>query len=91
MIEFEPKTSRGREFLTGMFAIWGMGGFAAAAFAALVAPALTAIVVFLLWIGGFAFFGFAALISSQTYQIEDPGLPVYVVTAPGADFEDRQH
>jgi|GEM_PF-6887507 len=88
MIEFEPKTSHGRDFLGGMFAIWGMGGFAAAGFAVLSAPALSAIVTILFWIAGIAFFGFATLISSQTYQVEAQSLPVYVVAAPQTDFEE---
>ena len=91
MIELMPRETGGRRFLTGLFAIWGMGGFVLAIFAAMAAPVLTASMIVLVWIGGILFFGIAALIAPVPYRWDGFSIPVYVTNPPRADGLDQQH
>jgi hypothetical protein len=91
MIELMPRETGGRQFLTGLFAIWGMGGFAFVIFAAMGAPVLTASMIALVWIGGILFFGLGALIAPVPYRWDDFSFPVYVTNPPRADGLNQEH
>jgi hypothetical protein len=86
MIELSQKAATGsRGVGIFLFVFWGVCGLGLSIFAALGAPAFTAITVALLWIGGVLFFGMCVLLASVSYRFNGPALPVYVVTAPRPD------
>jgi hypothetical protein len=91
MIELTPKEGGGRRTLTGLFAIWGAGGFALALFAAVTAPVLTASMITLVWIGGLLFFGLGALIASVPYRWDGFSIPVYVTDPPHPDGLNEEY
>jgi hypothetical protein len=91
MIELMPRETGGRRFLTGLFAMWGMGGFALAVFATMAAPVLTASMIALVWIGGILFFGLGALIAPVPYRWDGFSVPVYVTKPPRADGLNDEH
>src|SRR5260370_3049929 len=86
-----PRETGGRRFLTGLFAIWGAGGFALTLFAAIAAPVLTASMIALVWIGGILFFGIGALIAPVPHRLDVFSVPVYVTKPPHPDGFNHEH
>lgn len=83
MVQIQATNGRGRELLTVLFVLWGLGDLMLSVLAALGAGTLAAIGIILMWMGGVLFFGIAALLAPVSFAIKG-AVPIYIAETPPA-------